>query len=248
MMDHDFGNVATLGHRLTAAARFAGAELGRATATVGAGNAGLVFVAAQLGEHMNGMVATVAPAAGRRTLLLDPAPSGGAKRIRYAPAAGDTAGDAAEGFGPALRQARATREAAAHAEFFRVGVRPTGDGSDPVAAGSDTFAGGAAPVRNLGFPIFESDADDGGFFAFDAQEPLVLRQFVANLGGSVAWTLSLVLRLPGGVVARTIEVASGTGANVVVTTPLIIPPCAALAFTADQTGLACCSVSYARRS
>lgn len=248
MMDHDFGNVATLGHRLVDAARFSGAELGRARATVGAGDAGLAFVAAQLGSHLNGTVVTVAPATGRRHVLLDPAPSGGTRRIRYAPAAGDTAENAVEGFGPALRQARATREVAAHAEIFRLGVQATGTGGDPVATGSGTFAGGVAPERALGFPVFESVSDNGGLFAFDAQEALVLRQFVANLGGSVAWTLSLVMRLPGGVAAGAIEVASGTGTNVVVTTPLIIPPCAALSFTANQTGFAFCSVSYARRS
>lgn len=248
MMDHDFGNVAMLGHRLVDVARFSGEELGRAQATVGSGDAGLIFVASQLGSHMNGTGVTLAAATGRRALLLDPAPSGGTKQIRYTPAFGDTAGDAAEGFVSVLRQARATRESAAHVELSRVSVRATGSGSDPVASGSATFSGGLAPQRVLGFPIFESSAEGGGFFAFDAQEPLVLRQFAANLGGSVAWTLSLVMRMPDGSVAGAIQVASGTGTNVVVTTPLIIPPCAALAFSADQTGFAVCSVSYARRA
>ena len=248
MMDHDFGNVATLAHRLTDTARFAGAELGRARATVGSGDAGLAFAASQLGEHMNGVVVTVAPASGRRLVQIDPAPSGGTRRLRYTPVLADTAEDAADSFPAALRAARGSREAAALAELSRVEVAPTGTGADPVADGSATFAGGVAPDRFFGFPLFESGSADGGLFDFDAQEPLVLRQFVANLGGSVAWTLSLMLRNPGGGSAAAIQVASGTGANVVVTTPLVIPTGSALSFSAAQTGVALCSVSYARRS
>lgn len=249
MLTHDFSNVATLGHRLSASVTFDGVtELGRAVATVGSGDAELRFVAGRLGSVLNGTVVTVAAADASPIVQLDPAPAGGTRRVRFVPETTDSAADAAERFPTLLRNASASREVAAFAEISRIAVDAGGSGADPVAAGSATFAGGAEPSLFGGMSLFESATVNGGLFIFDADEALLLRQFAFDLSASVAWTLTMRLLTPArGDMGHYVPVANATSQRGIVTTPVIIPPGWGLCFAAAAQGLAAASVSLVRR-
>lgn len=243
MIHYDFSRPATLGHYASGTATFGGAtELGRASATIGSGDAGVVFVAKELGVELNGLVATIRNA-GRISAQV----SGGAGRVDYTVLPTTTALEASEAFQGTLYPALNTREAAALRHKFHIAASYTGNGTDPAATGSATFAGGADPDRADGFPTYGAASGSCGLFCFDHSEPLKLHQVCAALSASLAWTLSLKQLNPTHTAAlMTLPIASGTSQNIFHSSEVIIPPGWGLAFTAAGQGRVTVTVSQAR--
>lgn len=247
MIVHDFSRPVSLGHYVFGTGVLDGTtEIGRARARVGTGDAGLDFAAAELGAHANGVGVVLAPAASRRSVRVDPAVGSGSPRLVYTPTVG-TAREAAQDFPAALGLGMSTREAAAYRARFNVAATPTGDGSGAVASGSATFAGGAEPSLRMGVPMFEAENANGGLFAFDANEPLLLRQIFLQLDASTAWSVTLRLltatRQDMGISA---VVASGTGQQVLHACSIIVPPGFGVGVSAATQGVALVTVSHAR--
>lgn len=238
MINHDFTSGAQISQEVSGTGTFTGvAELGRAAASVGSGNAGLKATAWQLGSHMNGMTWRInAPTSAPRVELDASRQSGGAKAIRYTPRLGDISERCAWDFPGHCNRAYATRDAASALQHFRVGVYHLGDGSDPPTAGSDTFAGGIEPYYVHGGPVFSEEDVDGGLICFDAPSQIVLTSFTFALGSSVAWELRLARLNPDYSISQYAVLSSGTAQRGFVSTPAVIPPSSALSFVANATG------------
>lgn len=233
MINHDFASGASITHFVAGTGVFSGsAELGRATASVGAGNGGLKLVAEQLGAHMNGVVWQVKPEGSPAVVELDPT-----KVIRYAPLTGNTSGQSKDAFPALLNKARASRGAASALAYFEVAVGALGDGSDPAPAGSATMAGGVEPTLPFGTPLFSGVNVDGGLVVFDAPYPLVLVGVEVFLDASVAWDLRLAVLSTDRAVVGYSPVANATSQRALVTTPAVILPGSGISFVANTSGV-----------
>lgn len=239
MITHDFTAGAVLMQEVSGSGVFSGvAEIGRASATVGTGNGGLVAKAWQLGAHMNGAVFRVGAPAAQAHVKLDPnLASGGAKTIHYTPLSGETSEESAAAFPALCHKAFSTRDAASALAHFRVGVHHLGNGSDPAVAGSVPFSGGLEPYNMHGAALMSEEDVDGGLICFDAPFTLVLGTFLFQLASSVAWELRLGRLDPDRSLAQYAVLGSGTAARGSVTLPAHIPPGSALSFVANTTGL-----------
>lgn len=229
-----FESAFTLVHRAEGTAVFDGAtEIGRARASVGAGDAELRFGAATLGEWANGVGLRVAPDVGNGSVILDAQPA--TRRVVYTPPSGASAEDAADAY-PALQKAARTNRAGAAQQDF--GFVCSG-GSDPVASGTDTFAGGLAPFRYWGSSVFAVETGNAGLFCFDATEPLELVQVMFDLSSSVAWTLGLRPRTPDGLSAGAVTpLTTGTSQRgIIYDKRAIILPNYGVSFAAAAQGM-----------
>lgn len=238
MINHDFTSGASLTQEIDGSGTFTGvAEIGRALASVGSGNAGLSATAWQLGAHMNGMVWQVkAPAALARVELEASRQSNAAKAIRYTPTLGDTSEECAAAFPALCRRAYESREAATALAHFNVGVSHLGDGSDAPVAGVASFAGGIEPDYLSSGPSFYAEDVDAGLICFDAPFPITLTSFFFSLAGSVAWELRLSRLAPDRRVQQYAVLASGTAQRGHTSAVATIPPGWGLSFVANTTG------------
>lgn len=228
----DFSKPATLLQDIEGGAnQFSGArQIGRAYATVGTGDGAVRVAAPELGDWANGAILVVNdPVVGGRVSLAGRAPSmsGPVQLINLWPDVGDTAKQAmrrlnAFNFDP---RGQTTRDQQMAQQTAQTEGRPVwrlaadngdGDGSDPAPSGTDTFAGGGGEQSCNTFES-RTETEDGGLFAFDTPETLVLRQVVLRLASSVAWTVNLAVLGPGYSAEIISPIATGTGTTALVT-------------------------------
>lgn len=245
----DFSRPATLVHSIEAAAVFNGTtELGRASGSLGAGNAVTRLVAGRLGTWANDIDYTVTP---RQGSVAHVEYDYGKPEVRARGASGHSSDDLVRAFNTLPNDPRINRVIAGRgdlAENMRLGKEPwnfrmdlgAGDGSDPAATGTVALSGGLDPHRSRpNYFEFES-VSDAGLFVFDAADPLKLVQLVAALGASVAWTVTLRLLMDTSIA---FPIASGTSSTVRVDTSALILPGWGVGFAAAGEGSAFCTVA-----
>lgn len=244
----DFSRPATIAHNVGGVAEFdAVTEVGRAAASVGAGNAETRLVAGWLGDWANGIRYTTLPRQGAKARFEYDYGKG---EVRGRSATTDDAGDYVKAFSSDPQDPRVNRVFPGESDFtayMRLGKHPwafrmdlgAGDGSSPADVGSTLLSGGAAPGRySPNYAEYEAPAN-AGLFSFDGAEPLKLVQLLVALGGSVPWVVTLRMVADP---SHGIPIASGTGQFVRVDTPALILPGFALGFEAASQGTAMCSV------
>lgn len=255
----DFSRPASLAYNLSGSAVFdQGAELGRASASVGSGDGIVRVAAAQKGSYANDLDLTLATRGVTRV-------EADGQHLRLLMTSGLTAAQAIAALNTRLRDPRrfySRQRADSVTEASRalhgdVGVLPymgfgadrsSGDGTDPATPGTAAFTGGADPDVFAGNTAqYNSDAAAAGLFVFDADEPLQLVQLAADLGASVAWALTLRRLTPAwGEQGSGMPIASGTAQSVLVTDRnVIIPPGWGIGFNAATTGFAMVTVRRA---
>lgn len=228
----DFSKPATLLQSVEGVAnQFDGTrQIGRAYASVGSGDGEIVVAAPEIGDWANGAIFEVNdPVAGGRVSLAGRAPSvsGPVQLVQLWPAVGDSTSQSVHRFNDfnfdpraQLNRDQQLAQQTAQTEGRRVwriaANRGAGNGGDPPPVGTDTFAGGGGAQNGNTFES-NSETANGGLFAFDADETLVLRQVVLSLDSSVAWTVGLALLGPGYDAHVVATIASGTGQVALVT-------------------------------
>lgn len=246
----DFSRPATLSHILSGTAVFnATAELGRATATVGAADAATRVAAAQLGGHANGETFLVwAAGGGTERIERDGRQLRAGKRaagtaLQLAAAINAVADDPrvyrsvelADSITQALRGNNPTPAAKTLPRLDLGADNGSGTGADPAATGTGTLAGGLdSTLAGPNHHEYGAAVGNGGLFVFDHSEPLVLVQLAAYLSGSAAWTLTLRPLTPArGDLGTPVAVAGATSATaLVLDKPVVIPPGWGLGFAA----------------
>lgn len=246
----DFSRHATLSHILTGTAEFnATAELGRATATVGAANAATRVAAGQLGTYANGATFLVWSAGGsverveRDGRQLRVGKRTGGTALQLAAAINNMADDPrvyrsvelADAITQALRGNHPSPDAKTLPRLDIGADNAGGTGADAAATGLGTLAGGVdSTLAGPNHHEYGAAAGNGGLFVFDHSEPLVLVQLAAYLSGSAAWTLTLRPLTPArGDLGTPVAVAGATSATaLVLDKPVVIPPGWGLGFAA----------------
>jgi hypothetical protein len=244
---YDFSRPASLIHIVTDSGAFdAVSERGRASATIGMASGATRVAAGALGAWANGLEYTVLPPSNVAFTRVDLDP---ARAIRVLPKAGALASDVRTALNSVARAdprlVLTPRDQAQLSSLVWSGYRFSygadfngGDGMGAVSEGTVILADGADPTYGNNEVLFSSDAN-GGLFVFDSDEPLVLLQFQASLGASVAWALTLRELTPArGDQSIAIPVTNNTSSGVLVNTPVVIPPGWGLGFSANTTGRA----------
>ena len=232
----DFSRPATLIQGVKDTATFTGQnQLGRAFAEVGTGNGVVRLVATALGEWANDAVLEIGgQIPGGRVSVAARTPMG-KPVIQLWPDLMSATHDALDlfngfNFDPRNQLTRDQQSAFAVSRseglpVWKISAGPgAGDGSDAPPEGSAVLAGGSG---QQGMNTFECESGtlDGGLFAFDNEEVLVLRQVVLSLRSSVAWSVSLGLCDNGYAATPIAEIASGTSQGALVSDKAIyLPP------------------------
>ena len=254
---HDFRSPASIEHIIPAGSSgvFNGTELGRATGSNGASNGVVRASAATLGDWGNIALLIEALGTGANVVELDPGSvnlgtAAAAPSFRVRPSATATAAQVAAAINasrpdpagiPQPWQEANQRWALADPLFLFGADTGAGTGASAPTPGSVTLSGGAAPARpSAGCVQFTAAASaNAGLFVFDGNQPLLLDAFIAVLGSSATWTLSLQpLTAARYAQGSACQIATGTGTSVYVASGFVIPGGWGLVFSASAVGRA----------
>lgn len=220
----------------TVSGAFTGVDAGRAQYSYGAGNAVLTFKSRTLGADGNlyyirvtdvgaGVVPTTIAKYSADILTLD---------VVLRRNAGGILATAAE----VAAAVQAISQCPVLCEYGGTGA------SSPAALAVTALSGGVDPTL-VSQGLWKFATTNGGLFYFNQRRPIVVSQFEATLGGSVAWTLGIVNldNVRAGIAAERAVIAGATG-TAVFAQNLVLVPRQGLQLIAAQTGFARTTVRF----
>ena len=231
-VDFDLSSSLVLQQTISGTGAFDGTEVGRAVLTLGAGNSAVTFKARKLGTDFNGFTVR----------MVDPQQDNPAEIVKFDPSTNRLEVFLRKAGGVVTSTATQVASAVSSKDVI-VTAAYGGTGAGTVAAGSGVLAGAIDPevARNVLFKFTPIADVSGGRFTFDQTGNILVRQFEAKLGASVAWTLEIITLDEGlrEIAAETILYSGATAQTVMlVNVNLVLSPLRALKFSAASTGVA----------